>query len=102
MKSNGHILISCFEISEINHLTKNVCKTVEKSGWRDVTVREFYPALYETKKSLNRKFNFECHDIIVIGEDMKYSRLAHEPDQVVVFRMASLSNSEIHFISKTF
>ena len=83
-------------------LTKKVCKTVEKSGWRDVTVREFYPALYETKKSLNRKFNFECHDIIVIGKDTKYSRLAHAPDQVVVFRMASLSNSENHFISKTF
>ena len=31
---------------------------------------------------------------------MKYSRLAHEPDQVVVFPMASLSNSEHHFISK--
>ena len=30
---------------------------------------------------------------------MKYSGLAHELDQVVVFRMASLSNSENHFIS---
>ena len=52
--------------------------------------------------SLNRKFDFECPDIIVIGKDMKYSRLAHEPDQGVVFRMASLSNFENHFISKTF
>ena len=61
--------------------------------------REFYPALNRIKMSLNRKFNFECHDIIVIGNDMKYSGLAHELDQVVVFRMASLSNSENHFIS---
>ena len=83
-------------------LTKKVRKNVEKSGWRDVTVGEFYPALYEKQMSLNRKFNFECHDIIVIGKDMKYSRLAHEPDQGVVFRMASLSNFENHFISKTF
>ena len=79
-------------------MTTKVRKTFEKSGWRDVTVREFYPALYGIKMSLNRKFNFECHDIIVIGKDMKYSRLAHELDQVV-FRMASLSNSENHFIS---
>ena len=83
-------------------MTKKVCKTVEKSGWQEVTVREFYPALYENGMSLNRKFNFECHDITVIGKDMKYSRLAHAPDQVVVFRVASLRNSENHFISKTF
>ena len=80
-------------------MTKKVRKTVEKSGWRDVTVREFYPALYGRKMSLNRKFNFECHDIIVIWKDMKYSGLAHEPDQVVVLRMAFSSNSENHFIS---
>ena len=80
-------------------MTKKVRKTVEKSKWRDVTVREFYPALHGIKMSLNRKFNFEGHDIIVIGKDMKYSGLAHEPDQVVVFRMAFLSNSENHFIS---
>ena len=83
-------------------MTKKVCQTVEKSGWQEVTVREFYPALYENRMSLNHKFNFECHDITVIGKDMKYSRLAHTPDQVVVFRMASLRNSENHFISKTF
>ena len=52
--------------------------------------------------SLNRKFNLEFHDIIVIGKDVKYSRLAHEPDQGMVFRMASLSNFENNFISKTF
>ena len=40
--------------------------------------------------------------IISIGNDMKYSRLAHVPDQGVVFRMASLSNFKNHFISKTF
>ena len=99
MKLNGHILINCFEISEINHFDEKVRKTVEKSGWRDVTVREFYPALYEKQMSLNRNFNFECHDIIVNGKDMKYSGLAHAPDQVVIFRMAFLSNSENHFIS---
>ena len=54
------------------------------------------------KMSLNHKFNFECHDIIVIGKDMKYSRLAHAPDPGAVFRMASLNNFENHFISKTF
>ena len=48
------------------------------------------------------QINFECHDIIAIGNDMEYSRLAHVPDQGVVFRMASLSNFENHFISKTF
>ena len=52
--------------------------------------------------SLKRKFNFEYHDIVIIGKDMIYSRLAHLQDQVVVFRIASLSNSENHFISKTF
>ena len=83
-------------------LTKKVRKTVEESGWRDVTGREFYPALYEKQMSLNRKFNFECHDIIAIGNDLKYSRLAHVLDQGVVFRMASLSNFENHFNSKTF
>ena len=51
-------------------LTKKVRKTVEERGWRDVTGREFYPALYEKQMSLNRKFNFECHDIITIGNDM--------------------------------
>ena len=99
MKLNGHILINCFEISEIKHFDKKVRKTDEKSGWRDVTVREFYLALYGIKMSLNRKFNFECQDIIVIGKDMKYCGLAHEPDQAVVFRMASFRNSENHFIS---
>ena len=103
MKSNGHILIYCFEISEINHFDKK--KSVKllriADGGTSLFVN-FIRHCTKQKKSLNRKFNFECHDIIVIGKDMKYSRLAHAPDQVVVFRMASLSNSENHFISKTF
>ena len=96
MKSNDHILKNCFEISEINHFDEKSPQNCCVNG------REFYPALYEKRMSLNRKFNFECLDIVVIGNDMKYSRLAHVPDQGVVFRMASLSNFENHFISKTF
>ena len=49
--------------------------------------------------SLNRKFNFVYH-VIIVGKDMKYSRFTHQTDQVVVFRMASLSNSENQVILK--